>query len=175
MVIRDVVLLVSVFACASGAWAQDTAKPLPPERFNIRQDEPRVGSNIPRREIHGVSVPLNRSWAQLTPEQQTLWKSQYDAIPAADEPPFPMESLGALNKSVSQSLRGQFESGKLDLNVRIDADGNATAVSIFAAPSPEIARNAASVLMASKFKPAVCAGQPCTMDFPFKLNLRKIL
>jgi len=175
MVVRDVVLLVSMLACAAGSWAQDAAKPLPPERFDIKQDEPSVGSNIPRREIHGLAVPLNRSWVQLTPEQQTLWKSQYDAMPVADEPPFPLESLGALNKSVGQSLRGQFESSKLDLNVRIDADGNATAVSIFAAPSPKIARNAASVLMASKFKPAICAGQPCTMDFPFKLNLRKIL
>jgi hypothetical protein len=175
MVFRRVAVMVSTLACAASAWSQDAANPLPPERYNIKQDEARVGSNIPRREIDGVAIPLNRNWAQLTPEQQVLWKRQYETMPTADEPPFPVDGLGVLNKSVTQGLRGHFESGKLDLNVRIDAEGNATAVSIFASPTPEIARTAASVLMVSKFKPAVCAGQPCTMDFPFKLALRKIL
>ena len=170
-----VAVVVSMLACAASAWAQDVANPLPPERYNIKQDEARVGSNIPRREIEGVAIPLNRSWAQLTGEQQTLWKSQYEAMPPTDEPPFPVDGLGVLNKSVTQGLRGRFESGKLDLKVRIDAQGNATAVSVFASPTPEIARTAASVLMASRFKPAVCAGKPCAMEFPFKLALRKVL
>ena len=148
---------------------------MPPERYNIKQDEASTGSNIPRRVIEGVAIPMNRSWAQLTAEQQALWKSQYEAIAATDEPPFPIDSLGALNRSLTQSLGGQFEAGKLDLNVRVDAEGNATAVSVYATPTPDVARNAARVLMASKFKPAVCSGQPCAMDFPFKANLRKRL
>jgi hypothetical protein len=28
-----------------------------------------------------------------------------------------------------------------------------------------------SVFMMAKFKPALCAGTPCTMEFPFKLKL----
>ena len=50
-----------------------------------------------------------------------------------------------------------------------------TAVSVFESPDPEITRVAASVLMLSKFKPAVCAGRPCAMQFPLEVNLRKVL
>ena len=55
------------------------------------------------------------------------------------------------------------------------ARDEATAVSVFESPDPEITRVAASVLMLFKHKPAVYAGRTCAMQFPFEVNLRRTL
>ena len=40
-------------------------------------------------------------------------------------------------------------------------------VKAIGSPSPEMAKAAASIILLSKFKPAVCKGEPCKMEFPF--------
>ena len=55
------------------------------------------------------------------------------------------------------------------------AQDKTTAVSVFKSADPEVTRVAASVLMLFKHKPAVCAGRPCAMQFPFEVNLRRTL
>jgi hypothetical protein len=41
-------------------------------------------------------------------------------------------------------------------------------VKAIGSPSPEMTQFAASVLLLTKFKPAICGGQPCKMDYPFR-------
>jgi hypothetical protein len=41
-------------------------------------------------------------------------------------------------------------------------------VKAWGSPSPEMTKFAASVLLLTRFKPAICGGQKCRMDFPLK-------
>lgn len=54
----------------------------------------------------------------------------------------------------------------------IDAHGNAIAVEVFKSPDPQMTKAMAGVLMLEKYKPAVCGGSPCQMQFPFRTIFR---
>lgn len=56
--------------------------------------------------------------------------------------------------------------------IRRNSTGKATKVALAKHPNIETAKAVAYVLVRAKYKPAVCAGQPCTMDFPFRVVLR---
>ena len=49
----------------------------------------------------------------------------------------------------------------------VATDGTVSEVKAIGSPSPEMAKAAASIILLSKFKPAVCKGEPCKMEFPF--------
>jgi len=65
--------------------------------------------------------------------------------------------------------------GQLDFVATVGPDGKATHVDslggVTGVNAREMSNYVASVLMMAKYKPAVCGGQPCTMQFPFKLKL----
>jgi hypothetical protein len=69
-------------------------------------------------------------------------------------------------------------SGKLDakgfvsIHVNVDAKGNATGVKVMNTPNLEIAKAIAYVLVKAKYKPAVCDGAPCEMEFRFRFQLQ---
>ncbi|HET9864859.1 MAG TPA: hypothetical protein VFP37_15555, partial [Steroidobacteraceae bacterium] len=63
--------------------------------------------DVPTRKMHEASsstgtlikkelrwrskIPLDKTWEQLTPEQQAEFRSLYESMPEYDEPPFPAE------------------------------------------------------------------------------------
>ena len=64
------------------------------------------------------------------------------------------------------------ETGELSLVAPIDSTGQASSVDVLRAGDAVLARRVASVLMLTKYKPAVCGGRPCAMDFPLRLAAR---
>ncbi len=46
-----------------------------------------------------------------------------------------------------------------------------TKVEAYEVPDPELAKFAASGLLLTKFKPAICKGAPCKMQYPLMLRL----
>jgi hypothetical protein len=96
----------------------------------------------------------------------------YEAIPEGDEPPFPLEGIKPIFNVVKKAQSKRAARGQLDLAVMVGADGMPTKVENYSSVSDqEMVNIAASVLMATKFKPAVCKGSPCVMPFPFKVKL----
>jgi hypothetical protein len=47
----------------------------PPGGYGIRQDVPNVGGHIPDRIVSGSSIPVDKTWPELTPEEQKRWKA----------------------------------------------------------------------------------------------------
>ena len=62
--------------------------------------------------------------------------------------------------------------GKLYLVATVEPSGKVSTVRAFGSPSPEMATFAGQVLLLTKFKPAVCGGRPCRMDFPLSYNFK---
>ena len=164
--------MLATLLAASDVIAADTDPPLPPETFRLRQSEPSTGTHIPRTNVSGSQVPLNRTYGQLTDAQKRIVKQQYEPMAEADEPPFPVDGLGPLMRAAQQVVQLTQETGELSLVAHIDSTGQATSVDVLRAGDAVLARRVASVLMLTKYKPAVCGGRPCAMDFPLRLAAR---
>ena len=54
------------------------------------------------------------------------------------------------------------------LTVRVDERGDAKSVSIYKTPDARLSNLVALMLTRSKFKPGLCEGRPCAMDYVFK-------
>lgn len=87
-----------------------------------------------------------------------------------DEPPFPADGLKPLLHAISKGQSKLLVRGELRLVADVGPDGSVLSVQALGSPSTEMTEFAASVLVLTKFKPAVCKGQPCKMQFPLYLN-----
>jgi hypothetical protein len=132
---------------------------------------------IIRRDLEWNSrIPLDKTYDQFSPEEKAAFDSLYEALPPGDEPPFPAAGLRPVFNNIRKGQQIVKARGKLNLVVTVDADGKATQVAdlggIGGANALEMARYAGSILLMTKFKPAVCGGKPCKSQFPFMLDLR---
>ena len=98
-------------------------------------------------------------------------KSQYDKMGDNDEPPFPLNGLRSIYKPVADAQQRLNAKGHLSMYVDVDSQGKPVSVSVFESPDPQMTKIAAAVLMLQDYKPAICNGQPCRMQFPFRIDL----
>jgi hypothetical protein len=161
-------LALALFLPCGLAVAQDA--PATPG-FKIKQDTPDTGSNIRRDAVWGGSLPYDKTYAELSPEQQRTFKSRYVDMPEGDEPPFPVDGLGPLLGAIYRVSRSvDVGVGKLEMDVYVDETGSATKVDVIRTPDAQLAKHAATIAMLTKFKPALCQGKPCAMGFPVSLG-----
>jgi hypothetical protein len=158
-------MLLAASCC--GARAADD---LPAPAYVIKQDTPDTGTRIPRKLVTGSLIPLNRRYADLTADEQRAVRSQYETMAAGDEPPFPIDGLSPIFAVVSKVQKKLLAQGALSMDVEIDSHGDASSVRVVQSPDAELTRAVASILMLTKYKPAVCGGRPCQMAFPFRLT-----
>jgi hypothetical protein len=152
-------------ACSTTV-AQEASKP----EFRVKAETTDTGSNI-RRDVAWGPLPYDKTYAELTPEQQRMFRSRFVQMAEGDEPPFPADGLGpllrALGKAQETSRAGL---GRLEMDVYVDAQGNATKVDVRQSPDARFSQHAGAIAMLTKFKPALCKGSPCAMGFPVNVN-----
>jgi hypothetical protein len=133
----------------------------------ITQARAATGSRI-RRELPKLTIPATDPYEKLTPEQKRAFRALFTDLAEGDEPAYPIDGLLPVANSLAFALAdGAVDEGDLFLTVRVDEKGEPQSTSIYATPSQRISREAATVLMKIKYKPATCAGKPCTSEFPF--------
>ena len=74
------------------------------------------------------SLPLDRSWANLSSSDVELVRNQYEGLRAHEEPPFPAGGLSQLASELSALQRQQNLRGELQAMINVDAGGRVTAV-----------------------------------------------
>jgi hypothetical protein len=164
--------IVGVLICALPLLAGSMAKGQDAGReYSVNQNVPETGSHIARALATSTRIPLDKDYAALTPEQQGLLKSQYNLASSADEPPFPLAGLAPIYKAIINSQPNAPVSGDLTILVDVDSKGDAGSTSIVQSTDPQVARIAARALAREKYKPAVCSGHPCPMQFRFQVWL----
>jgi len=97
-------------------------------------------------------------------------KRMYPLMDDADEPPFPLKGMREIDEGLSAIAGKLWSKGYLDIIVQVDSEGNATTAQVIAAPDPELGKTAAQLFLFIKYKPAMCAGTPCAMAFPYYTN-----
>lgn len=171
MILRTLPVLLALLTVAAGASAQDASAPAKAKKqYVYKHDEARVGSYIPTN-MTVTDHPIHLPYADLTPEQKSAWKSQYLAMPADDEPPYPVAGTQRTMKAVLKASQKTDSEGEIDAVVVVRDDGVPDSVRVFKAPTSQLGTFVAQALMLEKFKPAVCAGKPCAMEFPFKMRI----
>lgn len=157
-------VVVSLLSWSSSLPAQDQR----PARYSLKQEQADTGSNI-KRSIATGGIPFDKRYSELTPEQQAMVKSQYEQLGPNDEPPYPLNGLAPIYRLIAAGQNKFLVRGNLTIAVEVNNQGDATSVSILRPADPEMVRFVASVLLLEKYKPALCDGNPCTMQFPFRI------
>ena len=166
-------MLASLAAVMAAALAFPCAAALSPSdvvaqvTIPITQARPATGSRI-RRELPKLTIPATDPYDKLTPEQRRAFRALFTDLAEGDEPPYPVEGLLPIANALAFALAdGAIVEGELFMTVKVDEKGEPQQTSIYATPSQRISKEAATVLMKTRYKPATCAGKPCTAEFPF--------
>lgn len=135
-----------------------------------------TGTILRKQLTWNSNIPLNKTWEQLTPEQKAQLISLYESMAPGDEPPFPIDGIRPVFNSIAKGQRIVRARGTLNMVVNVSPEGKALEVidlgGVAGPNAREMTQFAQSVLLMTKFKPAVCAGKPCKSQFPFQLALQ---
>lgn len=172
-------LFAAVFVCglahAQGPLSEMPKQALPPHTptKNTNSATQETGTIIKKDIRWNSIIPLNASYEQLTPEQKAELHAMYESLPEGDEPPFPETGIKPIFNAIKKSQRIRQARGELIMAVTVGPDGKATLVeelgSVYDMQLTELAEQ---VLLLTKYKPAKCKGQPCTMKFKFIQSLK---
>jgi hypothetical protein len=168
-VVRVGAVGVALMAIVCGGALADDQTAKPDEVYRIKQDRPTTGTNISREIISATKVPLNRRYEDLTDEQKRVVRSQFDNLNPDDEPPYPANGLEPVFRLVQKAVQKLHVRDELTVVALVDANGEATGVQVLRGTDQELIRAVATVLMTTKYKPALCAGKPCAMGYPFRI------
>lgn len=139
----------------------------------LLQEEPTTGSRIRRELARSPTIPLNKRYEDFTLEQKAALASQYESMGEGDEPPFPKDGMAPILRAIEKANRRIGASGPMSVLVDVNAEGSAVGVSsLNPSADPQMLRFVAQVLMLTRFKPALCKGVPCAMQFPFRATFR---
>jgi hypothetical protein len=115
-------------------------------------------------------IPLDKRYDELTPEQKKVVLSDYGNLGPGDEPPFPADGIGSVVRQVTDLQRKRLAQGPTDMVVRVDASGQPTNVAVYANTDEKMTEALAYVLMHTKYKPALCKGNPCQGEYLFSFD-----
>jgi hypothetical protein len=136
----------------------------------------KTGTIIRKDLVWTSNIPLNKKYGEFTAEERADLHAMYEAMPEGDEPPFPIDGLRPIFNSIKKGQQIVRARGTLNMVVTVGPDGKATEVAdmggITGVNALEMQRYAGSVLLMTKYKPAICGGKPCKSQFPFVLDLK---
>jgi len=159
------ILVLALAVCASVAAAEEQRYQLKPEDKNI------FGFTYGSRDGNAEYVmPFDKAYAQLTSAQQARLKLAYVEMGEMDEPPFPIAGLKAIYEPITEGQQRLHASGLFRADVEVNELGEPTAIAVYRLPSRAVTRFVSSVVLLTKFKPALCSGTPCKMGFPVRIT-----
>ncbi|MCE3605486.1 hypothetical protein LXA47_18020 [Massilia sp. P8910] len=141
----------------------------PSREYDLKAETPRVGTHIPRKVISHGKVPFKASYEQLSDDERAIVRRWYPLLDPADEPPYPLLGNGHVLGAIQKINARAPAYGLLSMVVMVDGEGNAESVNVYVTPDTKLSEMAGFVAMKEKYKPARCAGKPCTMPFPYTM------
>lgn len=127
---------------------------------------PRIGTRF-LPDATPPSVPVDKRWDELLASQQALFKrSWYEDMAEDDEPPYPADGPLSMLSDLVKVQNAVSVEGRLFATVLVDAQGQATQVAFHEIPSEALREVLAFALMKPAYKPAICSGKPCAMEYP---------
>ena len=175
LVISPLIFLLSQEANAQTLPPDLTAEK--PKMYRI-YGRPKKGTKFKHVEAE-FPVPLTKRYADLTPEQQEIYKRIYvwlsgEGLKKDQTPPFPEAGLESIYKPIIRKNLLVAKNKVLFFIADINEEGIAEEVTIYSSPNREFNEFVNTLMFATKFDPATCDGEPCAMKFPFEIDLRYV-
>ncbi len=139
------------------------------DQHTVREEQPRTGTRI-RRDLASWEIPINKRYEDLSPEHQDMIRSAYENLADSDEPPYPVKGMQAFLKQTTKVQQALLQHGAFRAAALVDAKGAVQSIDVIETPSAEMSQLMAMVLFETQFKPGLCAGQPCQMEFPVMIK-----
>lgn len=140
--------------------------------YAVKDDDPPPLGTLIRRELAShIPVPPDLSYKELSPAQQEAVASWYPALAPGDEPPYPVKGPAEFYKVTSHAVGMARARGSLTVYVLVGTDGKARNVTAIGLDDPDVRKYIATAAGLVQYKPAICAGQPCEMIYPYRLAL----
>ena len=139
--------------------------------YSLRMDQAVPGSRDFTEISSGAPYPLNKRYEQFTTDEKGILRSYYEGMPDTDEPPFPARGMKDIIADISTLVGKLRAEGNVTIFVSVNEKGEATSVRLLSYPNMEVAKAVAYVLVKARYKPAVCGGQPCALEFPFRFRV----
>lgn len=143
----------------------------PSANTSVKEAAPETGTRVPRTIASSQRFPLSKKWSELSQEDRAAFRSQYEDMPDTDEPPYPVDGMAPIFQQLSIEAGRAHVYGEFVIDVTVNPHGKGTKVTLVKYSSVEAAKVVAYVLVHTQYKPAVCHGKPCIMDFPFSVKL----
>jgi hypothetical protein len=128
---------------------------------------PRYEIDTARYAVRASTIPINRRYHELTAEQRAIINSWYEHVALGDEPPFPVDGLQPIHDAIGQAQAEALVKGEMLLLATVNAAGDVEEIKMYRSPSKSMTTFVSGVLVLTKFKPALCSGRPCRMEYPF--------
>lgn len=141
---------------------------------SIKEDTPALGTSL-KKKLATSTISMDKKYFELSEEEKAFIRSVYDNMPEQDEPPYPLNGTREIHRKMSQAQQFVGAKGVLTMTVDVSSTGDAESVSIYESPDPDITRVASLVLMETKYKPAVCGGKLCKMQYFFQVQFSRTL
>jgi hypothetical protein len=121
--------------------------------------------------LYSTNINAKMAYAELSDKDRQTWRSQYEAMPDEDEPPFPVGGLISMLRPIAALASITDEAGVLIIHLEVDSDGKPRKADLLATPTPDFGPKAIASVMSVTYKPAKCRGAPCTMSIPLRVVL----
>ena len=134
--------------------------------YSLQAPDAETGTRIRPFATYDARYPQNKPYEEFTSDERVLLKAMWEQMPAEDEPPFPRTGMRSILMDIRAAAERRQASGVLSLVAHVAPSGKVTKVDIHASPDDPLTRFAVWRLMTTPFKPAICSGAPCAMQFP---------
>lgn len=114
--------------------------------------------------------PLNTPYGQLSAAQKNQVRALFEKLDPADEPPFPLGGLNDLYRPIWSGQQALLVSGEFIGFAEVDQEGFVSSIAVLKTPNERVTKFISQLVVLTKFKPAVCNGQRCSMGFPIRVT-----
>ncbi|MBI3228645.1 MAG: energy transducer TonB [Burkholderiales bacterium] len=167
MSIKKYSFIATLLLASVTAYADEPTKT---EKYVVKEDTNRTGSML-KSDAISSTIPLDKSYEDLTAAQKDYVKSKYEKMGPNDEPPYPVGGPAQIYREISKGRNKiGMSSGTLFLAVEIDDKGEPGKVEVYESPDIDLSKFAAKIVARHKYKPAICNGVPCKMQYPIEIR-----
>jgi hypothetical protein len=149
---------------------QTDAVDVPGGAYSVKWGFATPGSTYRADAATGIPVRPDKGFRDLSPQEQAMVKSWYVGLAPGDEPPYPANGPADFYKAMARILHETLVEGDVTVYVLVGPDGKARNVTALGLQDPAARKAVAAVAAVIPYKPAVCAGQPCEMVYPYRLG-----
>lgn len=160
-------ILVAAIVSVSPIGNTAVAKEAKDKKAYFLYGDARPGSKFKQKLFRDV-VPFNKSYSEMSPGLQARVKAAYGGLKDTEHPPFPIEGSQAIFKPLYKANRDLLAEGDVLAIAVVSATGQAKNVTVYKAPSPNIATMLNYIIGNTEFEPATCDGEPCEMEYLFE-------